>query len=209
MLTTLFVFSRIGCYNEMKSHLGSIVTQVANLLTDPVPRVRHAACKAVGQMSLDFQAQSEAEIPVSFEAQFHSIVIPALFACIKGSEGHPRVQVGEEGIEKREERKETMLCSKRMGKPFFPPPPTPFFFPLQSNALSALVHFCDNISKDIIEPYLDTMLTDIGGLLSSSYIIVQEEVISVLATLADAAENLFTRYYDAFIPHLKNIIAVC
>lgn len=82
-----------GCREPMRPHLGPIVDQVTPLLTDAVPRVRSAAAKAIGQMSLDFSAQDPREIPICFETQFHSIVIPALFGCVRASEGHPRVQV--------------------------------------------------------------------------------------------------------------------
>jgi hypothetical protein len=55
---------------------------------------------------------------------------------------------------------------------------------------------------------LDQILSELGNLLSSSFIIVQEEVISALATIADAAQDYFDRYYDAFMPHMKTIIQV-
>lgn len=84
---------RVGCREEMKEHLPAIVQGVVPLLTDPVPRVRHGACRAIGQMSTDFAAVNAEEAEVSFDAQFHSSVIPALMACIRCSEGHPRVQV--------------------------------------------------------------------------------------------------------------------
>lgn len=77
----------------MQPSLGPIVEQVGPLLTDEVPRVRYAACKAFGQMAVDFAAQNAREVPISFESLYHSVVIPCLFNCMRSSEGHPRVQV--------------------------------------------------------------------------------------------------------------------
>lgn len=59
-----------GCRAELMHDLNRVVTGILSFLDDPHPRVRYAACNAIGQMATDF-AQD-------FENQFHSQVIPAL-----------------------------------------------------------------------------------------------------------------------------------
>lgn len=59
-----------GCRNQLKRDLNRIVSGILNFLEDPHPRVRHAACNAIGQMATDFAPD--------FENKFHGQVIPAL-----------------------------------------------------------------------------------------------------------------------------------
>lgn len=70
-----------GCHDQLLRDLGRIVGGILRFLDDPHPRVRHAACNAIGQMATDFSPE--------FENQFHGQVIPALckllvdFNCIR------------------------------------------------------------------------------------------------------------------------------
>jgi len=59
-----------GCRNELMHDLTRVVGGILNFLDDPHPRVRYAACNAIGQMATDFAPE--------FENQFHSQVIPSL-----------------------------------------------------------------------------------------------------------------------------------
>ncbi|OWR47024.1 importin-5 [Danaus plexippus] len=72
-----------GCHKQMEQMLDQVVSAVLNYLTDPHPRVRYAACNAVGQMSTDFA-------PV-FEKKFHDKVVPGLLMVLEDN-AHPRVQ---------------------------------------------------------------------------------------------------------------------
>lgn len=72
-----------GCHNQMETMLDDIMRGVLQYLGDPHPRVRYAACNAIGQMSTDFA-------PV-FEKKFHAQVIPGLLALLDDF-GNPRVQ---------------------------------------------------------------------------------------------------------------------
>nr|CAH7769767.1 unnamed protein product [Callosobruchus chinensis] len=79
-----------GCHKQMESMLPQIMEGVPGVMEgvlrytqDPHPRVRYAACNAVGQMSTDFAP--------SFEKKFHAIVVPALLALLD-DDAHPRVQ---------------------------------------------------------------------------------------------------------------------
>lgn len=72
-----------GCHKQMEQMLDQVVSAVLNYLTDPHPRVRYAACNAVGQMSTDFA-------PV-FEKKFHEKVVPGLLMVLDDN-ANPRVQ---------------------------------------------------------------------------------------------------------------------
>ena len=55
-----------GCYKQMEALLTDIVNIVLPFLADQHPRVRYAACNAVGQLSTDFAC--------GFQKKFHSRV---------------------------------------------------------------------------------------------------------------------------------------
>lgn len=78
---------------------------------------------------------------------------------------------------------------------------------VQTHAAAALVNFCEEATKDIVEPYLDDLLNNLLNLLKSSpkrY--VQEQVITTIAVVADAAENKFIKYYDTLMPLLVSVM---
>ncbi|XP_033332142.1 karyopherin beta 3 [Megalopta genalis] len=72
-----------GCHKQMEAILPQIMDGVIQYLQDPHPRVRYAACNAVGQMSADFA-------PI-FEKKFHNKVIPGLLMVLDDN-ANPRVQ---------------------------------------------------------------------------------------------------------------------
>uniref|UniRef100_A0A6M2DRC2 Putative karyopherin importin beta 3 n=1 Tax=Xenopsylla cheopis TaxID=163159 RepID=A0A6M2DRC2_XENCH len=72
-----------GCHKQMESMLDEIMSGVLNFLQDPHPRVRYAACNAIGQMSTDFA-------PI-FEKKFHNKVVPGLLMVLEDNM-NPRVQ---------------------------------------------------------------------------------------------------------------------
>ncbi|EFN77942.1 Importin-5 [Harpegnathos saltator] len=72
-----------GCHKQMEALLPQIMDGVIQYLQDPHPRVRYAACNAVGQMSTDFSP--------TFEKKFHDKVIPGLLMVLDDN-ANPRVQ---------------------------------------------------------------------------------------------------------------------
>lgn len=72
-----------GCHKQMLNVLNQIVDAVLPMLQDPHPRVRYAACNAIGQLSTDFAPQ--------LEKKFHDRIIPGLL-IILDDVTHPRVQ---------------------------------------------------------------------------------------------------------------------
>lgn len=59
-----------GCVKQMEPLLPSVVDSILPFLMDQHPRVRHAACNALGQLSSDFN--------ILFQKKFHDKVMPGL-----------------------------------------------------------------------------------------------------------------------------------
>jgi len=84
---------------------------------------------------------------------------------------------------------------------------------VQAHAAAALVNFCEECPRKILAPYLDqlvsaleTVLTSkIQELLQGGTKLVLEQILTTIATVADTAEEKFTKYYERFMPSLKYI----
>merc|ERR1712150_400654 len=72
-----------GCHKQMEQMLDKIVDAALPFLQDPHPRVRYAACNAMGQISTDFG-------PI-FQKKFHDKVVPGLL-LVMDDYANPRVQ---------------------------------------------------------------------------------------------------------------------
>uniref|UniRef100_A0A3Q3K9F1 Importin-5 n=1 Tax=Monopterus albus TaxID=43700 RepID=A0A3Q3K9F1_MONAL len=72
-----------GCHQQMEAILQEIVSFVLLFCADPHPRVRYAACNAIGQMATDFAP--------TFQKKFHDKVISALLQTME-DQSNPRVQ---------------------------------------------------------------------------------------------------------------------
>ncbi|KAL7845929.1 hypothetical protein AOLI_G00241210, partial [Acnodon oligacanthus] len=72
-----------GCHQQMETILSEIVSFVLLFCQDPHPRVRYAACNAIGQMATDFAP--------TFQKKFHDKVISALLQTME-DQSNPRVQ---------------------------------------------------------------------------------------------------------------------
>lgn len=77
---------------------------------------------------------------------------------------------------------------------------------VQAHAAAALVNFCEEAEKEILEPYLDDLLTHLFQLLQSEKRYVQEQALSTIATIADSAEAAFSKYYDTLMPLLFSVL---
>eukprot|EP01119_Soliformovum_irregulare_P006133 TRINITY_DN1791_c0_g1_i1.p1 TRINITY_DN1791_c0_g1~~TRINITY_DN1791_c0_g1_i1.p1 ORF type:complete len:1082 (-),score=281.10 TRINITY_DN1791_c0_g1_i1:40-3285(-) len=77
---------------------------------------------------------------------------------------------------------------------------------VQSHAASAVINFCEHASSEILLPYVELLLTKLMALLQGGRTIVQEQVVTAIAAIADCIQADFARYYDAVMPFLKNIL---
>jgi hypothetical protein len=144
-----------GCEKYMKSELPRVLDMILPCLNDPHPRVRWAACNAVGQLSTD--------LAPTIQKNAHERIMHALVPLLDTPESR-----------------------------------------VQAHAAAALVNFCEAIGSEdeIIEPYLDGILERLLGLLRSPKRYVQEQAITTIATVADAAAEKFVKYYDHIMPLL-------
>jgi len=155
-----------GCCKQMEPLLASVVDSILPFLEDPHPRVRHAACNALGQLSTDF--------PILFQKKFHAKVMPGFLKLLLADTAHPRVQ---------------------------------------AHAAAALVNFTEECPRKILTPYLDQLVnalevvltSKIQELLKGGTKLVLEQILTTIATVADTAEDRFTKYYERFMPSLKYI----
>ena len=64
-----------GCHKQMLNMLQSLVDSILPFLTDQHPRVRYAACNALGQLSTDFaegfQQKFHAKVRLTFKISGH------------------------------------------------------------------------------------------------------------------------------------------
>ena len=79
-------------------------------------------------------------------------------------------------------------------------------FKVQAHAAAALVNFSDAADSDVMDPYLDDLLSRLVGLVQSPKRYVQEQALTTIAMVADSAQDLFTKYYDALMPLVINIL---
>lgn len=157
-----------GCRDRLLRVLDNIVSGILQFLGDPHPRVRHAACNAIGQMATDFTPD--------FENKFHSQVIPAL--C--------RLLIDFSNIR------------------------------VQAHSACAMINFFEECPQELLATYLDPITDHIQVALSTymnegipkdeGKLFVVENIIVALSSVADSSAELFTKYYEKFMPCLKFII---
>lgn len=62
-----------GCHKQMLNILPTLVDSILPFLTDQHPRVRYAACNALGQLSTDFSERFQQK----FHAKVNVVVVTA------------------------------------------------------------------------------------------------------------------------------------
>jgi HEAT repeat protein len=78
---------------------------------------------------------------------------------------------------------------------------------VQSHAAAAVINFCEHAEADVMAPYLDALLNQLFNLLQHGRKIVLEQAITAVASVADSSEVNFGKYYDRFMPYLKDVLA--
>uniref|UniRef100_A0A914UJU1 TOG domain-containing protein n=1 Tax=Plectus sambesii TaxID=2011161 RepID=A0A914UJU1_9BILA len=155
-----------GCKRAMEPRIEEIVDSIIPFLNDPHPRVRYAACNALGQMSSDFAP--------TLQKRCHQKVVPALLSLLDKLE-HPRVA---------------------------------------AHAGAAMVNFSEECPKAIITVYLSDMMAKLEWVLEQTFKallekgkkLVLEQIITTIASVADAAQEQFINFYDRLMGPLKYIL---
>jgi len=78
---------------------------------------------------------------------------------------------------------------------------------VQAHAASAVINFCEHCSPELLEPFLDGLLSKLLVLLHQGNKIVQEQAVTAIAAIADCIQDQFTKYYDTFMPFLKSVLS--
>ncbi|VDN92315.1 unnamed protein product [Brugia pahangi] len=164
-----------GCKRQMEPLIEEIVNNVLPFLGDSHPRVRYAACNALGQMSSDFSP--------TLQKKCHEKVVNGL--C-------------------------TLLIDLNCPR-------------VAAHAGAALVNFSEDCPKNIIAVYLPQIMEKLEFVLDHTFKqiihclrffkllergkkLVLEQVITTIASVADAAQDLFIAFYDSLMPPLKYIL---
>ncbi|KAA8499564.1 Importin-5 [Porphyridium purpureum] len=79
---------------------------------------------------------------------------------------------------------------------------------VQSHAAAAVINFCDEATPEIIGPYMELLLAKLLTLLQSNRKITQEQAVTAVAAVADAAASLFSPFYDTFMPLLRKVLTL-
>lgn len=77
---------------------------------------------------------------------------------------------------------------------------------VQTHAAAAMVNFAEEASKRVLDPYLDALLERLLTMLGSSRRYVQEQAITTIATIADNAQEKFSKYYGTIMPMLLQVL---
>ncbi|XP_018655445.1 putative importin-beta 3 [Schistosoma mansoni] len=85
---------------------------------------------------------------------------------------------------------------------------------VQANAGAALVNFCEKVPQHILVNYLDDLVSKLEQIMNSKFQemvehgrkLVLMQIVTTVASVADAAEKKFLPYYDRFMPVLKYIM---
>lgn len=192
------------CMDRLANKLGgqTILAPTFNwlprMMTSDAWRDRHAALMAISAISEGCQ-----ELMVGELSQVLELVVPAL------SDRHPRVRwagcnaLGQMSTDfaGTMQQKYHSIALPAIIRVLDSPEPR-----VQAHAAAALVNFCEEAEKEILEPYLDNLLTHLFQLLQNEKRYVQEQALSTIATIADSAEAAFSKYYDTLMPLLFSVL---
>lgn len=77
---------------------------------------------------------------------------------------------------------------------------------VQAHACAAMVNFAESCDQDVMQPYLDGLISKLLQLLQSGRRNVQEGSLTALASIAECSQDYFIKYYDTCMPLLRHIL---
>lgn len=85
---------------------------------------------------------------------------------------------------------------------------------VQANAGAALVNFCEKVPQHVLANYLEGLVAKLEQIMNAKFQemvqhgrkLVLMQIVTTVASVADAAEKRFSPYYDRFMPILKYIM---
>ncbi|CAH0388175.1 unnamed protein product [Bemisia tabaci] len=198
---------RLACGLGGKTMLPHIVENIPTMLANPDWKYRHAALMAVSAVGEGCYKQMEAMLPQIMEGILRFL-----------ADEHPRVRYA--------------ACNAigQMSTDFGPNFQKKFHDKVipallmilddednprvQAHGGAALVNFCEECPKRILADYLDGVMAKLESVLQAKLKqlmekgtkLVLEQVVTTIASVADAAEDQFVKFYDRLMPCLKYII---
>ncbi|KAJ3120506.1 hypothetical protein HK098_004559 [Nowakowskiella sp. JEL0407] len=194
----LFAISVLGegCHDVIEQELDQVTRLVVGYLKDPHPRVRYAACNAIGQMSTDFAPK--------IEKDFHELIMSNLIPVMDDM-AFPRVQAHAAAAVinfAEEAEKETMkpyldtlfarLVKLLQGKKY-----------VQQQTITTIAAVVDS-AKDTSTKYYDSIMPILIEILvnatSPEFALLRGKTIECASSLALAVGK------EKFMPHAADII---
>ncbi|CAG78228.1 armadillo-type protein [Yarrowia lipolytica] len=77
---------------------------------------------------------------------------------------------------------------------------------VQTHAAAAMVNFAENATKEVLEPYLDDLLSSLVTLLNRPQRYLQDQVLTTISTIAESSSEKFSKYYDELMPLLLTVL---
>jgi len=153
-------------------------------IADPHPRVRWAVCNTLGQMFTDFGP--------TIQSKYHAKALPAIFNVMDDKD-NPRYELPLFVNPTPKSRTHGDLVHLLKNR-------------VQSHAASAIINFAEHATNEILEPYLNTLMSKFSSMMQGGNKMVLEQVITATAAVADVIEEKFTPFYDSFMPFLKQVL---
>ncbi len=81
---------------------------------------------------------------------------------------------------------------------------------VQRHTCAAMCNFIDKLQQELVDKYVTNLMLKLGQLMKTSEPIVQEYIMSVIGSIAEATPDTFkTTYYDETMPFLVNVLQSC
>ncbi|KAJ6164943.1 hypothetical protein N7470_003615 [Penicillium chermesinum] len=179
------------CMDRLANKLGGAAilqpafSWIPRMMSSTAWRDRHAALMAISAIS-----EGCRDLMVGELSQVLELVIPAL------RDPHP----GTDFAGTMQEQYHEKVLSNIIPVLEVPEPR------VQSHAAAALVNFCEEAERSILEPYLDQLVHFLVQLLPTDKRYLQEQALSTIATIADSAEAAFGQYYGKLMPQLFELL---
>ncbi|PWA89513.1 hypothetical protein CTI12_AA098300 [Artemisia annua] len=192
---------------SMINNSEQVVTMALNAFHDPHPRVRWAAIDAIARLSVDLGSH--------LQVRYHTRVLPALASAMDDFE-NPRVQMyayrleNDDGVSLWFTSKKALVISIFVSMLFLLVRLEELYLfkehdlvaqVIEAHAVSAVIHFSENCTPDILAPFLDGIVSKLHVLLQSGKKRVKEAALAALALYGRVAkqcceEVLRYKYYS-------------
>ena len=189
---------RLSCSLRGKTMLPAVTPSMNQLLAGAEWKHRHAALTCLAQIAEGCDKQlrkSTGEIADMLTSKFGDPHPRVRWAAVNAT-GQLCTDLGPE-IQEEQHAKVLPALLAAMDDPSMR---------VAAHATAAMVNFSESCDKDLMQPYLDTLVSKLLQLLQHQSKLVKEGALTALASVADSAQDLFAKYYTTSMPYLKAIL---